>query len=549
MQYLFKYMTLFPLLKGIHASLITQQTNIHEIFTLEDVVLYPHEISKKSIDSYSSFDLTFALPYHYQQTEYPNWMKKYVKLTMTPNLDLINENSHLQIHNEDGEVISSEKIDRNNHRVYRGDAFVTYTENSIGLLEKRWHKIGWARISLHQDGDLPIFEGTFSLSNDLYTVKTAKNYMLLKEAHEPQISASEKSMVLWIESNKPPKTLRKRSNLYLDNKCMLNSIYDEPTPLDQATFSYGSGEISAGEKLALSSSRIRLTNYIGDNSGCPKYKQVAYVGAALDCNYISMFESSSNATNHIISLYNRVSAIYEETFNISLGLLNVTIMGRTCPNENPKVSWNVACSSHYNISTRLKHFSLWRSGIKDSIALWSLFTTCRNTMEVGIAWYGVLCQDIIPKGPHSNWVSGTNVIASPANIEHIVLAHEIGHGFGASHDCTSESCKNESASCCPLSSTVCDTNEMYIMNPKSSISARKFSPCSIGQVCNNLKKKLVNSNCLKNNKNVSLISRRKCGNGIVEEGEDCDCGGEKGCKGNPCCNPKTCKFTKGSVCE
>ncbi|EMR08916.1 hypothetical protein PNEG_02698 [Pneumocystis murina B123] len=549
MRYLFSYILLYPFLKGIHASLITQQVNIHEVFPLKDVVLYPHETSKKSIDSHSSFDLTFTLPYHYQQTEYPDWMKKYVKLTMVPNLDLLSEDSYLKIHNEDGEVISSERIDRNNYRVYRGDAFITYTENNTGLLEKKWHKIGWARISLHQDGDLPIFEGAFSLSNDFYTVKTAENYMLLKEAHEPEIFEPKKSMVLWRESNKPPKTLRKRSNIYLDNKCLLNSLYDDMVPINLAALSSNSRKSNAAEKSSLFSSRIRLAEYIGDNSGCPKYKQIAYVGAALDCNYISMFQSSIDATNHVIHLYNRVSLIYEETFNISLGLLNITIMNRSCPKENPKVLWNVACSLQHNISTRLKHFSLWRTQIKDNIALWSLFTTCRNTMEVGIAWYGVLCQDIISKNQDINWVSGTNVIASPKNIEHVVLAHEIGHGFGASHDCTSETCKNESASCCPLSTTICNANEMYIMNPKSSITARTFSQCTIGQVCNNLKKKHVNSNCLVNNKNVSLISQKKCGNGIVEDGEDCDCGGEEGCKGNLCCNPKTCKFTRGSECD
>ncbi|QSL65599.1 hypothetical protein MERGE_002912 [Pneumocystis wakefieldiae] len=548
MLYLFSYILLYLFLRRIHASLITQQVNIHEIFPLEDVVLYSHENSRKSIDSYSSFDLIFALPYNYQQGEYPGWMKKYVKLTMVPNLDLLNENSYLQIHNENGEIISSEKIDRNNHRVYRGDTFVTYTENNTGLLEKKWHKTGWARISLHQDMDLPIFEGTFSLSNDLYTVKRTENYMLLKEDHEPEVFMSQKSMVLWRESRRPPKTLRRRSTVYLDNECLLNSIYDDSAPADLSALSFNSGRDRVSDKLSLAS-RIRLVENIGDNSGCPKHKLIAFVGAALDCNYISMFKSSINATNHIIGLYNRVSQIYEETFNISLGLLNVTIMGRSCPKENPKVSWNVACSSQYNISVRLKNFSLWRTQIDDKIALWSLFTTCRNAMEVGIAWFGVLCQNVISKNQDINWVSGTNVIASPASIEHIVLAHEIGHGFGASHDCTSEACKNESASCCPLSSLKCSADEIYIMNPKSSITAHTFSPCTIGQVCNNLGKKLINSNCLKNNKNVSLISQKKCGNGIVEDGEDCDCGGVEGCKGNLCCNPRTCRFTKGSECD
>ena len=34
----------------------------------------------------------------------------------------------------------------------------------------------------------------------------------------------------------------------------------------------------------------------------------------------------------------------------------------------------------------------------------------------------------------------------------------------------------------------------------------------------------------------------KCGNSIVEEGEECDCGDVEEC---PCCNPKTCKLLPG----
>lgn len=36
-----------------------------------------------------------------------------------------------------------------------------------------------------------------------------------------------------------------------------------------------------------------------------------------------------------------------------------------------------------------------------------------------------------------------------------------------------------------------------------------------------------------------------CGNGIKEEGEDCDTGGKE----SACCDPATCKFKTGAVCE
>jgi hypothetical protein len=54
---------------------------------------------------------------------------------------------------------------------------------------------------------------------------------------------------------------------------------------------------------------------------------------------------------------------------------------------------------------------------------------------------------------------------------------------------------------------------------------------------------------LTDNKNVPTITGSQCGNGIVETGEECDCGGEQGCQNNTCCDAKTCKFTTNSVCD
>ncbi|GMR35548.1 hypothetical protein PMAYCL1PPCAC_05743, partial [Pristionchus mayeri] len=39
----------------------------------------------------------------------------------------------------------------------------------------------------------------------------------------------------------------------------------------------------------------------------------------------------------------------------------------------------------------------------------------------------------------------------------------------------------------------------------------------------------------------------KCGNCIVDEGEDCDCG-PFGCITHTCCDNKTCKFRSGAKC-
>ncbi|KAG9063642.1 hypothetical protein KI688_003753 [Linnemannia hyalina] len=40
-----------------------------------------------------------------------------------------------------------------------------------------------------------------------------------------------------------------------------------------------------------------------------------------------------------------------------------------------------------------------------------------------------------------------------------------------------------------------------------------------------------------------------CGNGIIEHGEECDCGSPQECAKDPCCNAKTCKLNAGAQCR
>ena len=87
------------------------------------------------------------------------------------------------------------------------------------------------------------------------------------------------------------------------------------------------------------------------------------------------------------------------------------------------------------------------------------------------------------------------------------------------------------------------------MNPSTSRGISDFSPCSIGNICSALRRNSVNSDCLLANTGVPTITGNQCGNGIVETGEECDCGGEANCGDNRCCDPETCKFRNNVVCD
>jgi Disintegrin len=87
------------------------------------------------------------------------------------------------------------------------------------------------------------------------------------------------------------------------------------------------------------------------------------------------------------------------------------------------------------------------------------------------------------------------------------------------------------------------------MNPSTAQGITNFSPCTVGNICSAMGRQSVKTSCFSQNKGVPLITAAICGNGIVEEGEDCDCGGTSGCGNDACCNPTTCKFINNAVCD
>jgi len=87
------------------------------------------------------------------------------------------------------------------------------------------------------------------------------------------------------------------------------------------------------------------------------------------------------------------------------------------------------------------------------------------------------------------------------------------------------------------------------MNPSTGRSVRNFSPCTIGSICTAIGRNLIDTSCLVSEADVPDINDSQCGNGIVEAGEACDCGGEEGCPENSCCNPSTCQLRSGAVCD
>lgn len=102
------------------------------------------------------------------------------------------------------------------------------------------------------------------------------------------------------------------------------------------------------------------------------------MGVAADCTYVKYYQNSDNARTQIINDWNSVSSVYTSTFNVGLGLINITLMDAMCPPAPvASTNWNQACSTSYSISSRLSDFSRWRGNIgNDGAGLWHLMTDC-----------------------------------------------------------------------------------------------------------------------------------------------------------------------------
>ncbi|XP_057682182.1 disintegrin and metalloproteinase domain-containing protein 9 [Corythoichthys intestinalis] len=141
---------------------------------------------------------------------------------------------------------------------------------------------------------------------------------------------------------------------------------------------------------------------------------------------------------------------------------------------------------------------------------------------LGMAFIGTACSTTNSVG--INVFSGDNLIFTST-----VVAHEIGHNLGMNHD--EDRCQ-------------CDGRNCIMASTASG--ATSFSRCSGEDF-----EALILSGrgeCLINQPSLSdIVGGAKCGNGLLEENEECDCGMPEDCE-NKCCNAATCKLTTGSAC-
>lgn len=262
-----------------------------------DILTQTHRVT-----AVSSFDLAFDVS------------GQRIRLSLEPNHDLFVEDGRITHVNSDGSVARQEPIDRLQHKVYKGKAWLKRGN--------RWDNVGWARIGLREDGLDPLFEGTFSVHHDHHHVKTASSYKATRLSEDPDVDLRDREFMVVFRDSDMGKGRHHGENMELkkrtqevgcpSDELIFNTHEDHPVyasmrARDEAS-AMSPSLISAMFKRqddlqpGGNGAGVDLSSTIGKTAGCPSTRKVARVGVAADCTYVSSFNGDKNKTQtNIIS--------------------------------------------------------------------------------------------------------------------------------------------------------------------------------------------------------------------------------------------------------
>ncbi|XP_029018540.1 disintegrin and metalloproteinase domain-containing protein 9 isoform X2 [Betta splendens] len=142
----------------------------------------------------------------------------------------------------------------------------------------------------------------------------------------------------------------------------------------------------------------------------------------------------------------------------------------------------------------------------------------------GMAFVSTVCSR--SHGGGINAFTNNNVVLFAS-----IVAHELGHNLGMNHD-DGRSCSCPTGAC--------------IMN-SGATGSRNFSSCSADDFEKMIL--LTGGTCLLNvPRPDEAYSAPYCGNRLVDVGEECDCGSQKECEDDPCCEFRTCRLKPDAQC-
>lgn len=408
------------------------------------------------VNALSSFDFSFVIhdPQGPDGTSMDSRPRRNVRLALEPNHDIIPQGASIKYLAVDGTVKREEPINRLDHKVYHGTAWVQELGIKGEDLGRDYYAAGTARIVINRDGLKPLFEGSFDIRHDHHHVKTSSSYRRTKHAYDPELPGSagsdydegEQYMVVfkdsdlanndWNDAHRelkrdigPGKLACEVDNLDFNSKLNHPIRMLDNSNRDQAGYStnfFGMSlpsifrrQLDDGFIGFGNGAGVNLETTIGETDGCPNSRQVALIGVATDCAYTASFDTEEEVRTNVINQINSASKLFETTFNIAIGLQNLTVSDSECPTQPPSSApWNEDCGTSFSIKQRLNVFSAWRGDQgDDGNSHWMMLTGCDAGTAVGLAWLGQSCiSEAFESNPGADPDSGLNEISTGANV-------------------------------------------------------------------------------------------------------------------------------------